>query len=71
MFNKCFVDTQMIIMIIEQLIVGDFQLMFVDNYVPSVGCGRPSGTECSILSTCTLDVKNFMQNIIVLTIEDR
>ena len=34
--------------------------MFVDNHdVPSVGCGRPSGIECSILSTCTLDVKKF------------
>ena len=62
MFNKCFVDTQMIIMIIEQLIVEDFQLMFVDNYVPSVGCGRPSGTECSILSNWDLQLPEVTDN---------
>ena len=45
MFNKCFADTQMLIMIIEQLIVGDFQLMFVDHYVPSVGCCRPTANR--------------------------
>ena len=32
-------------------VVGDFHLMFFDNCLPSVGCGRPSGVGRSTLTS--------------------
>ena len=34
-------------------VVGDFQLMFVYDFIPLVGCGEPSGAGNSTLSSCS------------------
>ena len=38
-------------------LVGDFQLMFVYNCIPLVGCGGPSGAESSTLSSYSSAIK--------------
>ena len=38
-------------------LVGDFQLMFVYNCIPLVGCGGPSGAESSTLSSYRSGIK--------------
>ena len=38
-------------------VVGDFQLMFVYNCIPLVGCGGPSGVESSTLSSYSSGIK--------------
>ena len=39
------------------MIVGDFQLMFVYNCIPLVGCGGPSGAGSSTLSSYSSGIK--------------
>ena len=44
-------------------LVGDFQLMFVYDFIPLVGCGGPSGAGNSTLSSCSSDIKKALSQV--------